>query len=280
VAYIPADIIAGTDAAEDTALVSSKVDLGWKRTGSGFGDWESTRLRQKVVRIPEDVEIPILREDDVFGEINGFIFKVLTSKRVYPLVDTTFVATDEEAKMLREELLLAPTPEQACPVPYHVWDEMSSDEAMSRLFFYGIGSVLLFNQSAVDHSKYADLGPFVVDINLSDLPVRPGFRRYGFRAHFNADQAITAIFDYVTDQLVKPDHGDAWEIAKYAMKQTVITVITAREHLMWSHMMVANTLARVKTRFLPPSHPIRRLLTVFTFRSNYINNSASETLVR
>eukprot|EP00978_Attheya_sp_CCMP212_P002945 scaffold6057_cov66-Attheya_sp.AAC.5 len=279
VATVPPDIISDKENAKDTYLVSSMVDLGWKRTGSGFTDWKPERVKETVIRIPEDVKIPILTEDDVFGEVNGFIFDVLTSHRLFPLKDTTFVATDEEAKMLRAELLLAPTPEQACPVPYTVWDELSSDEAMSRLFFYGLGSVLMFNQSAVDHSKYADLGPFVVDINLSDLPVRAGFRRYGFRAHFNADQAITAIFDYVTDKLVKPGDGDAWEIAKYIMKTTVMTVVTAREHLMWAHMLVSNTLARVKTRLLPPSHPIRRLLTVFTFRTNYINNAAAESLL-
>ena len=115
-ASVPPGIISGKDSHEDTALVSSMVDLGWKRTGSGFTDWEPTRVKETVIRIPEDVEIPILMEDDIFGEVHGFIFDMLTSHRVFPLKDTTFVATDDEAKMLRAELLLAPTPEQACPM--------------------------------------------------------------------------------------------------------------------------------------------------------------------
>ena len=44
-------------------------------------------------------------------------------------------------------------------------------------------------------------------------------------------------------------------------------------------MIGANGLTRCMTINLPPSHPIRRLLTVFTFNTNKVNNSAQVSLV-
>ena len=60
----------------------------------------------------------------------------------------------------------------------------------------------------------------------------------------------------------------------------VMTVVTAREHLQWSHMIASNALARATILYLPPDHPIRRLLKVFTFNTNAVNSDAQEVLVR
>jgi hypothetical protein len=282
VASIPSTVIGGDGDRDENDLVSEDVNLGWKKNIFTGWEWETTRLEEEIIEFSDDIEIPLLKDDDILGElkkINTLIFLAVQTETLFPLSDSTFkLESDEEAKMIREELLMAPG--EASPPLYQPWDEMASDEAMSRIFFYGIGSPLLMNQSPNNHTKYADLGPFVVDLDLSEVEVRPGFRPYGFRAHFDADQKITAIFDYVTNKLVQPGDGDAWEVAKYAMKQTVFTVVTAREHLFWSHILVSNIMTRTKTVSLPPTHPIRRLLTVFSFRTNYINNNARESLVR
>lgn len=281
VSSIPSSVIGGEDNRDENDLVSEDVNLGWKKNIFTGWEWEKTRLEEEIIDISDDVQIPLLKEDDILGEvktIDTLIFLAVQTEALFPLKDSTFkLESDEEAKMIREELLMAPG--EANPPLYQPYDEMASDEAMSRIFFYGIGSPLLMNQSSNNHTKYADLGPFVVDLDLSEVEVRPGFRPYGFRAHFDADQKITAIFDYVTNELVQPGDGDAWEVAKYAMKQTVFTVVTAREHLFWSHILVSNIMTRTKTESLPPTHPIRRLLTVFSFRTNYINNSARESLI-
>ena len=42
---------------------------------------------------------------------------------------------------------------------------MSSDEALTRLFFYGIGAPLLREVQATDPAEYETLGPYVVELN-------------------------------------------------------------------------------------------------------------------
>ena len=43
---------------------------------------------------------------------------------------------------------------------------------------------------------------------------------------------------------------------------------------MYAHILVANSTTRHSTLILPPSHPIRRLLTIFTHRTNVVNFNA------
>jgi hypothetical protein len=62
-------------------------------------------------------------------------------------------------------------------------------------------------------------------------------------------------------------------------KVSAFTLITAREHLMWTHLIASNVATRESTLKLPPSHPIRRLLTVFTFRATEVNLEAFDALV-
>lgn len=103
-------------------------------------------------------------------------------------------------------------------------------------------------------------------------------RPYGARIYFNTDQKATAIYDYHKDLLVKPG-DEGWKEAKWVAKTTAFTLHTTGEHLMWGHLIVANTVTMAMTLKLPPSHPIRRLLTIFTYRSNTINDQAFATLV-
>eukprot|EP00978_Attheya_sp_CCMP212_P016932 scaffold44736_cov62-Attheya_sp.AAC.4 len=195
VASIPSSVIGGERNRDENDLVSEDVNLGWKKNIFTGWEWEKTRLEEEIMEFSDDIQIPLLKEDDILGElgkINTLIFLAVQTETLFPLRDSTFkLESDEEAKMIREELLMAPG--EASPPLYQPWDEMASDEAMSRIFFYGI-------------------------------------------------------------------------------------VVTAREHLFWSHILVSNIMTRTKTVSLPPTHPIRRLLTVFSFRTNYINNNARESL--
>lgn len=124
-----------------------------------------------------------------------------------------------------------------------------------------------------DPQAWKELGPFVVDEDFSFLPVREGFERYGVRIHFDADRKPTAIYEYVRKSLVKP--GDpAWEHAKYVAKQVTFYIVTSREHLLKTHILISNIVTRESMLNLPPAHPVRRLLGVFSFRSNIINSGA------
>ena len=280
VASTPPDVIkAKKHPIDGSFLKTEEVDLGWKKTGSGFAAWEKDPASEELIRLTRDLTIPLLTEDEFLGEVDANLFEFLRSKTFLPFRDKMYTLnSDEEAEKLLDELKLLPKEDQASPIPYHTWIEMSSDDAMSRIFFYGIGSVLMHSQSA-NENPHKDLGAFVVDMDLSGFEVRKGYASYGSRLHFDANQKLTAIYDYGTKKLVKPGDGDAWEQAKHIAKQTAFTLITAREHLLWTHMLLSNTMTRIKSEELPPNHPIRRLLTVFTFRTNFVNNQAQETLV-
>jgi hypothetical protein len=154
---------------------------------------------------------------------------------------------------------------------------MQSDESFSRIFFYGMGSVLLVKQEKVSNSAF---GPFVIDMPLQDLQVRDKdkFRPYGARIHFSRDQKVTAIYDYGEAKLVQPGE-EGWDLAKVLAKATAFLLMTAREHLIWTHMLVSNATTRESTVHLPPNHPIRRLLTIFTYGATEVNIAAYNTLI-
>lgn len=67
---------------------------------------------------------------------------------------------------------------------------MVTDESFSRIFFYGMGCVLLTKQKDLSDSEH---GPFVVDMPFHKLKVRDLYRPYGACVYFNADQKVTAI---------------------------------------------------------------------------------------
>lgn len=154
---------------------------------------------------------------------------------------------------------------------------MLTDESFSRFFFYGMGAVLLVKQEKVSTSQF---GPFVVDMPYDDLEIRgkDKYRPYGARIHFSKDQKVTAIYDYGESKLVKPGEN-GWDLAKMLAKTTAFLLMTAREHLIWTHMLVSNAATRESTRQLPPNHPIRRLLTVFTYGATEVNINAFNTLI-
>jgi hypothetical protein len=281
VAALPPQLAAGKPLKDDF-LKSEEVDLGWKKAWFS-NEWEKDPPVADTVVIGNNhakLKVLILSEDDLVGTASTFVLDVIRNPILLPMKDCFyFCPSDKEAENLMEDLKLLPKEGHANPVPYHTWDEMSSDEAMSRIFFYGIGSVLMHSQSSRAHDYHQELGPFVVDMDLSGYEVRPGFAKYGARIHFDSQQKLTAIFDYGAGKLVKPGEGVAWERAKHIAKQTTFALITSREHLMWTHMMLSNTMARIKIQELPPNHPIRRLLTVFTFRTNFVNKNAQFVLV-
>lgn len=113
---------------------------------------------------------------------------------------------------------------------------------------------------------------------MNDLPVREGFRRYGAKVYFDLEQKCIGIYDSAKKKLFVPG-DEGWEKAKFIARSSALLLATAREHLMQSHMAVSNYVSLASIKHLPPSHPIRRLVNVFTFRANYVNDSAFSTLV-
>merc|ERR1712216_250421 len=69
-----------------------------------------------------------------------------------------------------------------------------------------------------------------------------------------------------------------WEAAKFIFRASLITEITAIDHLLYSHLTVSNGGAQAAMDQLGAEHPLRRLLKPFMYRANAINDQASRAL--
>lgn len=261
------------------ALKTAEVDLGWKRIGSGFKDWKRSKAKLYTRKVSKNFTCVMVNEDDFFGKQTSLFYTLQNiaagSRLLFPLVDTFQFPPVEVYPKIMEELRFVPG--KAFPDSYNTRDgfDLQSDDSLTQLFFYGIAAPLVAAQKHTSKSPY---GPFEVDMPLHNLKVRKGFRPYGARIHFNEHQHVTAIYDYANAKLLKPGDKD-WDAVKYLAKTTAITLITVREHLTWTHLILSNTMARDMIVELPPSHAIRRLLTIFTYRSTEINTGAFSLLV-
>lgn len=70
----------------------------------------------------------------------------------------------------------------------------------------------------------------------------------------------------------------SWEHVKMAFRGTLSGVVTLVDHLYALHLSVANAIVTANVQTLEPDHPIRRLLTPFSFRTAAINHRAAFAL--
>lgn len=265
------------DPPTDETVKTEEASLGWERTGSGFSDWKQKKARERTMKLTKSLKIEIIRDDDFTGDrekSKDILASVLRWRYIFPVDDKedVFFASNAEAETCLKDLRMSMG--EGLPETYNSWEDMTTDESLTRIFFYGMGVVVLAAQT---EEYKSDLGPFVVDMPLQEFEVRAGFRRLGARVHFGADQKPTAIFDYQNDKLVKPGE-EGWEEAKFLCRTTVATLVTVREHLLWNHLLIANGVTNAMLEFLPPSHSIRRLLAIFTYGTNAVNSNAFSLL--
>lgn len=57
----------------------------------------------------------------------------------------------------------------------------------------------------------------------------------------------------------------------------MITIITLTDHLHYTHFRAGNVLATAVRKTLSPNHPLRRLLSVFTFGTIFVNLQVKRT---
>ncbi|OQR84821.1 hypothetical protein ACHHYP_12781 [Achlya hypogyna] len=152
------------------------------------------------------------------------------------------------------------------------WNDRYSDRAVELIAFNGFGQHLLTKlPEAHDDGSY-----YGIELNfMRTLEVRPGFAKYGANAYFNKKGKVTKIVrGGVTSR-----PGDAtWEYAKLCFRGSLQTKITAVDHLLGIHATVANIMVIANREQLPPTHPLRRLIKPFTFRSVAINYGAGRAL--
>ncbi|KDO25284.1 hypothetical protein SPRG_09114 [Saprolegnia parasitica CBS 223.65] len=152
------------------------------------------------------------------------------------------------------------------------WNDRYSDRALELLAFNGFGQHLLMKlpEAHDDGSYYGICLGFV-----KGLEVRPGYAKYGADVYFTAKGNVTKIVR--GDITSRP--GDAgWEYAKLCFRGSLQTKVTAVDHLLGIHATVANIMVIANREKLPPTHPLRRLIKPFTFRSVAINYGAGRAL--
>jgi len=258
-----------------TDITTEGVSLGWtKPEGAGFsGPWEEDELELEVTEITDSFSVTELPEDDFFGPLSlsfamGGDFLLNSG---FEVIDSTVYFEDETFDEVMEDLRI----DQIMPPTYNTDFDMVSDESFSRMFFYGFGVPILAAQEEVSTSEN---GPFVADMPLHSFATRERYRSLGARVHFDSHQQVTAIYDYENETEYKPG-DEGWEAAKFLARITCFTLITAREHLIWTHMLGAQPITVNSQTKLPPSHPIRRLLTIHTYRTSTVNANAFSALV-
>lgn len=163
-----------------------------------------------------------------------------------------------------------------------------SDEVMSAMAFAGLAAHRLIK---VGSQAYLELAPAIqkqaVDCNatfLSDftwmegLETRIGFERYGAVMYFNAEG--TLLEGYWCAGRIRVHRGDEnWEHAKLAWRSSVVVGVTLVDHLTGIHMMFSNIMATASFEQFSPTHPLRRFLRPFTFRTLSINKAAIFSLL-
>merc|ERR1719456_1086528 len=70
-----------------------------------------------------------------------------------------------------------------------------------------------------------------------------------------------------------------WQYWKFAWRSSLFLMVTAIDHLWAIHFSVANSLAAASREALPPTHPLRRLLSIFTHGTIAVNKGAAHQLV-
>jgi len=223
-------------------------------------------------------ELPIWDEDNG-DESTGsiIIFTYLRSKLFNPLKDKE-VHFDSESEGKR--LLGLVIEDDLSPLTLTTWDEMSSNDAMSRFAFSGLVAHHTHRVADLDSDGIVYVNDFSW---LAPLAVRPGFERYGATLYFDKDTRLRKIYwshgDRNVTAVARGEPGwKAWEHAKWAFRCSAIVGVTILDHLITVHYQAANFLTSALFENLDPQHPIRRLLRPHTFGTTTTNMGASHTL--
>mmetsp|Transcript_80018 Transcript_80018/g.259395 ORF Transcript_80018/g.259395 Transcript_80018/m.259395 type:complete len:724 (-) Transcript_80018:500-2671(-) len=119
--------------------------------------------------------------------------------------------------------------------------------------------------------------PFRVALNIfSTFEVRLHMGKYGTDLYFNEDGLPVLIKTPDGEIVLRGDKS--WQYWKFVWRSTFITVITLVDHLHLAHFRTANLLSRAVREALDPEFPIRRLASIFTFGSIFVNLQAMHTL--
>lgn len=286
------DAVEKGGAGSNEVLETDEVSMGWIKAGPFYIKSPLVPLHEMNVS-PKFKTSMLNRADISENDTLDSVFEGLKNRKmtdivkiaytnddILPLDDSTIPFADEaQALRIADELLFAKG--KALPLTYNTDFNMKTDESFSRIFFHGIAAPLMEISDEVTDPEHIKYGPFMVDMefmNTLELRRPDLYKSYGARVHFDEHQMVSAIYDSHMKKLVLPGEPD-WEEAKFQAKVSAFTLTTVREHLLQTHFIVSNNASREIVLTMPPDHPIRRLLAIFTFNAVQINRQASAALI-
>ncbi|CAK9083607.1 5-methyl-1-naphthoate 3-hydroxylase (Azinomycin biosynthesis protein B1) [Durusdinium trenchii] len=108
------------------------------------------------------------------------------------------------------------------------------------------------------------------------LEVRKNLAKFQARVFF--EEGYPAMMKLADGTQVGRGDKD-WQYWKFVWRCSLITIITLTDHLHYTHFRAGNVLATAVRKTLSPNHPLRRLLSVFTFGTIFVNLQAMHTLI-
>lgn len=181
-----------------------------------------------------------------------------------------FDSVAEGEYVMKKELL------QNLPSQSVYWDDISSDQAISDICFGGIGQIHIngaCGDTALDGAVYE------VDLSyLGKYEVRDKFVKYGHIAYFDYKKALLGIYSCHSNKIYT-NTDDDWEHIKFCFRSSLVTDITLKYHLSYTHFIYSNSMMIGARESLSKDNPVRRLLKPHYYRSSVINWAAREILI-
>merc|ERR1711988_952669 len=98
--------------------------------------------------------------------------------------------------------------------------------------------------------------------------------------YFNSDMEPMMIETPSGDRIWRSEALSAtWQYWKFVWRSSLFLTVTAVDHLWTTHFSIANALAAASREALAPAHPLRRLLSIFTYGTIAVNKDAAHQLV-
>lgn len=112
---------------------------------------------------------------------------------------------------------------------------------------------------------------------FDDVPRRSGLGKWGGNAFFDGEGNILAL-QYEGRTLVAGEGDGDWDYFKFVFRSTLVSSITAFDHLVGTHIIVAQTLAVAATENLAPDNELRMMIQPHIVGTLNINFNAALNL--
>jgi len=160
-------------------------------------------------------------------------------------------------------------------------DGFWEDKTEQFMAFKYIGQHRLEDARSEKLSHGGETVAFVLRTNsLAKLEHRPHFGRIGADMYFTKDGLPLMIS---TPDGLKIWRGEAsqatWNYWKFVWRSSTFLLVTALDHLWFSHFSAGNMLAASTRETLAVDHPLRRFMTIFSYNTIQVNKGAIHQLV-